>query len=179
MMPADLDAMLRRLVGRLAQEVDPSGVLAAVQARRRRYRLRRRVRLAAVGLVAVAATGVGGWGAWRVVAPPPAAGPPPTSPPVSPRVQTLAGVSLGGDLRVVLVATHAATADGASVQLAVEQHTRGGWRRLDQRLVGRRDGWSWAALSAAGSICRLAATDTDPPPSGRQPAGQPHRRVLA
>jgi hypothetical protein len=95
------------------------------------------------------------------------AGPTPTTSTTLPqREQSVATVVLGGDLRVVLTATRAAADDRATVQVAVERRAVGAWQRLDQRIVGQRDGWSWTALSAPTSICQLATTNANPPRLG-------------
>jgi hypothetical protein len=168
-MPADFDEYLRRQVERLADEVDTGGVLEAVQRRARRRRARRRAQVAALTLVVLAGTGIGTWGMWRVfpTQQQPTARPTPTTSTTLPqREQTVAAVVLGGDLRVVLTATRVAADDRATVQVAVERQAGGAWQRLDQRIIGERDGWSWTALSAATSICQLAAADANPPRVG-------------
>lgn len=165
-MPADFDEYLRRQVERLADQVDTSGVLEAVHRRTRRRRARRRVQLAALTLVVFVGTGFGTWGLWRVfpTGQQPTAGPTPTTSTTHPpREQTVATVVLGGDLRVVLTATRATADDQATVQVAVERRAGSVWQRLDQRIVGQRDGWSWTALSAPTSICQLAANDASRP----------------
>jgi hypothetical protein len=168
-MPADFDDYLRRQVERLADEVDSSGVLEAVQRRARRRRARRRAQVAALTLVVFAMTGIGTWGLWRVfpTGQQPITGPTPTTSTTLPqREQSVAVVVLGGDLRVVLTATRVAADDRATVQVAAERQAGGAWQRLDQRIVGERDGWSWTALSAPTSICQLAAADANPPRLG-------------
>lgn len=163
-MPADFDEYLRRQVERLADEVDTSGVLEAVQRRARRRRAWRRAQVAALTLVVLVGTGIGTWGLWRVfpTGQQPIAGPTPTASTTLPqREQTVAAVVLGGDLRVVLTAIRAAADDRATVQVAVERQADDAWQRLDQRMIGERDGWSWTALSAPTSICQLAAADAN------------------
>lgn len=169
-MPADFDEQMRRLVERLAEQVDPSGVLGAVARRARRRRARRRVQVVALALVVLAGTGLGTWGLWRAlpaergpVGPPAttAAGPAATTT-LPPREQTVAMLVLGSDLRVVVTASRGGAGDRASVWVVVDRQAGGAWRRLDQRIVGERDGWSWTAISAPTSICRLAASDANP-----------------
>jgi hypothetical protein len=164
-MPADFDRYLRGQIDRLANEVDTSGVLEAVQRRVRRRLVRRRAQVAALTLVVLAGTGVGTWGFWRVFSTvqPPIAGPTPTTSTVlAPREQTVAAVVLGGELRTVLTATRAA--DGrATVQVVVERQAGGAWQQVDQRIIGNRGGWSWTTVSAPTSICQLAAADANPP----------------
>jgi hypothetical protein len=168
-MPADFDEQMRRLVERLADEVDTGGVLDAVQRRVRRRRAQRRVQVAALTLVVVAGTGVGTWGLWRVfstVQQPVVRPAPTTSTTLAPREQLVATVVLGGDLRAVLTATRAAADDRATVQVALEQQAGGAWRQVDQRIIGKRGGWSWTTLSAPTSICQLATADANPPRLG-------------
>lgn len=168
-MPADFDEQMRRQVERLAEEVDTSGVLEAVQRRARRWRARRRAQVAALTLVVLVGTAIGTWGLWRQFPgqQPPIAGPTPTTGTTLPQhQQTVAAVVLGRDLRVMLTATRAAADDRATVQVAVEQQAGGAWQRLDQRIIGQRDGWSWTALSAPTSICQLTAADANPPRLG-------------
>jgi hypothetical protein len=165
-MPADFDERMRRLVERLADEVDTGGVFEAVQRRARRQRVRRRAQLAVLTLIVLAGTGLGTWGLWRVFA---AEQPPiatPTTSTAPQRQQRVATVVLGGDLRVVVTASRAAADDRATVQVAVERQAGAAWQRLDQRIIGQRDGWSWTALSAPTSICQLATADADPPRLG-------------
>jgi hypothetical protein len=164
-MPADFDQHLRRLVQRLADQVDTHGVLQAVHQRTRRRRARHRAQAAALTLVVLATTAIGTWGLWRVAtAQQPTTSPaPPTSTTLPHRQQTLATVTLGGDLRAVLTATSTTADDRASVQVTVQRPAGGAWQRLDQRLIGQRNGWSWTALSAPTSICQLAASSTNPP----------------
>ena len=176
-MPADFDRYLRGQIDQLAGEVDTSGVIEEVHRRVRRRLVRRRAQVAALSLVVLAGTGVGTYGFWRVFsAAQPVAGPSPAITTVpAPRVQTVASVVLRNELRAVLTATRAA--DGrATVQVAVEQQAGGAWRRVDQHVIGDRDGWSWTTVSAPASICQLSAADASPPrfdvsllagPSGR------------
>jgi hypothetical protein len=178
-MPADFDEYLRRQVQRLADDVDTSGVLEAVQRRTRHRRARRRTQLAALTLVVLVGTGIGTWGLWRVfpTGQQPTAGPTPTTSRTLPqREQTVATVTLGGDLRLVLTATRATADDRATVQIAVQRQAGATWQRLDQRIIGQRNGWSWTALSAPTSICQLAANDANPPRLGisllLRPSGQ-------
>jgi hypothetical protein len=170
-MPADFDEQMRRLAERLAEQVDPSGVLEAVARRTRRRRARRRVQVIALALVVLVGTGLGTWGLWRVlpaerglVGPPAttAAGPAATSSTLPPREQTVAMLVLGSDLRVVVTASRGGAGDRASVWVVVDGRAGGAWRRLDQRIVGERDGWSWTAISAPTSICQLVASDANP-----------------
>jgi hypothetical protein len=164
-MPADFDQYLRGQIDRLANEVDTSGVLDAVQRRVRRRLVRRRAQVAALTLVMLVGTGVGTWGFWRVFSTvqAPIAGPTPTTSHVlAPREQTVAAVVLGGELRAVLTATRAAD-DRATVQVVVERQAGGAWQRVDQRIIGNRGGWSWTTVSAPTSICQLAAADANPP----------------
>jgi hypothetical protein len=168
-MPADFDEYLRRQVERLADEVDTSGVLETVQQRARRRRARRRAQLAALTLVVFVGTGIGTWGMWRVFSTEqqPITGPTPTTSTTLPqREQTVATVVLGRDLRMVLTATRVAADDRATVQVAAERLADGAWQRLDQRIIGEREGWSWTTLSAPTSICQLAAADANPPRLG-------------
>jgi hypothetical protein len=168
-MPADFDEYLRRQVERLADEVDTSGVLEAVQRRGRRWRARRRAQLAALTLLVLAGTVTGAWAMWRVfpTQQQPIARPAPTTSTALPQhQQTVAALELGGDLRVLLTATRAAADDRATVQVAVERRKGGAWQRLDQRIVSERAGWSWTALSAPTSICLLTAAAADPPRLG-------------
>jgi hypothetical protein len=165
-MPADFDEYLRRQVERLADEVDTSGVLEAVQRRAWRQRARRRAQMTALTLIVLAGTGIGTWALWRVFSTEqtPITRPTPTISTTLPqREQSVAAVVLGGDLRMVLTATRAADNDRATVQVAVERQAGRVWKRLDQRVIGERDGWSWTALSAPTSICQLAAADADSP----------------
>jgi hypothetical protein len=168
-MPTNFDEYLRRQAERLADEVDTSGVLEAVQRRARRRRAQGRARLAALTLIVLAGTTIGTWGLWRVfpAEQQPIAKPTPsTSTTVPRREQTMAAVVLGGNLRMVLTATRAAADDRASVQVTAERRAGDAWQRLDQRIIGERDGWSWTALSVPASICQLAAADANPPRLG-------------
>ena len=164
-MPADFDQYLRGQIDRLANEVDTSGVLDAVQRRVRRRWVRRRAQVAAMTLIVLAGTGVGTWGFSRVfsTAQAPISGPNPTTSTVpAPREETMATVVLGGELRAVLTATRTA-GDRATVQVVVEQQADGAWRQVDQRVIGNRGGWSWKTVSAPASICQLDAADVNPP----------------
>lgn len=184
-MPADFDEHLRRLVERLADDVDTSGVLEAVQQRARRRRARHRAQVAALTLAVLVGTGIGTWGLSRMfpTEQQPITGPTPTTSTTLPqREQTVATVTLGSDLRVALTATRAAADDQATVQVTAERQAGGTWQRLDQRIIGERDGWSWTALSAPTSICQLAAADANPPRLGIsllvRPSGQCSREYL-
>lgn len=164
-MPTDFDKYLRGQIDRLANEVETSGVLEAVQHRVRRRLVRRRARVALLTLVVLAGTGFGTYGVWRVfsTSQAPSAGPiPTTSTVLAPREQTMATVVLGGELRAMLTATRTAD-DRATVQVVVEQQAGGAWRQVDQRIIGRRGGWSWRTVSAPASICQLDAGDANPP----------------
>jgi hypothetical protein len=168
-MPADFDESMRRLVEQLARDVDPSGVLGAVAQRARRRHARRRAQVAALTLAVVIGTAIGAWGlsqvfpAGRQLASPPAttAATPATSTALPQREQTVATIVLGGDLRVVLTASHAA-GGRATVWIGADRQVGRAWRRLDQRVVGEQDGWSWTALSASNSVCQLTASDANP-----------------
>jgi hypothetical protein len=154
---SDLDDYVRREVDRMAGAVGRSEALRKVKRRVRRLSRRRAAQRASLVLVVLAGTGFGVFGLVQLFGHPgtPAAG--------ATRMR-IGSTTVGGDLRVVLVAERRTASEAAtSVLVAISIRQNGGWRLAGQRLVGRSGSWNWNVVTGREGICRLAAEDAPAP----------------
>jgi hypothetical protein len=158
-MTRDVDDQVRQLVDRLAEQVDPSGVLPQLRRRLERRRVVARVQTAVVCVVLVAVICLGGYGLLRAVQDrETTAGRP---------ERTIASLALSQQLRVMLTVTRSAgdaARPSSTVTIEVYERQGGAWRLLGQSPVGPSGRWRWDALAGPDAVCELsvereAATD--------------------
>lgn len=166
-MTRHVDGQMRQLVDRLAEQVDPSGVLPQVRRRLERRRLVLRVQTAAACVVLVAAICLGGYGLLRAVQ-----GRETTAGPE----RTIASLALSQQLRVVLTAVKGA--DGAerpssTVAVEVYQRSGGAWRLLGRSPVGPSGSWRWDVVTSPDAVCEFSVEQA-PSAGPRAPAVRIH-----
>jgi hypothetical protein len=166
-MTRHVDDQMRQLVDRLAEQVDPTGVLPQVRRRLERRRLVLRVQTAAACVVLVAAICLGGYGLLRAVQ-----GRETTAGPE----RMIASLALSQQLRIVL--TVAQGADGAerpssTVAVEVYQRSGGAWRRLGRSPVGPSDRWRWDVVTSPDAVCEFSVEQA-PSAGPRAPAVRIH-----
>jgi RNA polymerase sigma factor (sigma-70 family) len=149
----DLDEFMRREVDRMAREVDASRALSGVTRRVRRRRVVHAVRRASLAIMVVVGSGLALLGALWFFGSPGTVGAGPT------KVE-VASTTVGGDVRMVLIAERRSGTDSAAtVEMTVWLRRDGGWRRAGRIPVGRAGSWRWNTLFGPGAVCRLSAAD--------------------
>jgi len=166
---SDLDDYVAREVRRLASAVDASEVLPLVERRFRRRRRHRAYQRTSLVIVVLAGTGLGAFGLLRLFAHSSATMGGATK-------ARIASTTVGGDLRVTLVAERRSSSKAAaSVAVVVSMRRDGTWVSAGRSPVGRPGTWRWDGVTRHGGICRLSAADAPIPElqvSLRPPSGK-------